>query len=486
MKQKLVLFVLILGFLNVNCFAMSKNDSGLKSIQSDLKLLEIWINAQQEYRHIPGISVGLIYDQELIYSNTFGYADLEKETPLSDHSSFRIASISKTFTATALMQLRDAGKLRLDDPVIKYLPWFQIKQTYPDQPPITIRQLLTHTSGLPREAAFPYWTDHKFPTMDQIKATIADQETIFPPATRFKYSNLGLSLAGEIVSVVSGLSFNDYVKTHIFDPLGMNESTTEPDPQYQQRLVTPYSHRLEGISHATMDYSEIQGVTPAAGLATTIPDLAKYVSLQFREDDNSANAVLKGSSLKEMHRVQWLRPGWSSGWGLGWAIWHRSGKDINGHGGWVAGNRTQVMFIPEDKVGIVVFTNSDDGEPGFIARHILDFMGPVLVEAYAPVAEPAYEFDPAWEQYTGTYSDPWYFDTEIMILNQKLVMNTFSFPPEDEPNSEIIELTPEGLHTFRMTGDNGNGELVVFEFDDAGKIFQVKQGNNYIYPKEQP
>lgn len=480
--HSLVRIVMLLLFV-ANSFSMSKNDSRLELIEPQLKLLEIWIKAQQEYRSIPGISVGLIYDQELIYSESFGFADLEKSITLQDESAFRIASITKTFTATALMQLRDAGKLRLDDPVKAYLPWFNIKQKFPDQPAITIRQLLTHTSGLPREAAFPYWTDHEFPTMDQIKASIASQETIYPPATKFKYSNLGLALAGEIVSVVSGMPYAEYIQTYIFDPLGMHSSSVIPDSEYQQQLVTPYSHRLEGVSHAILEYTDTKGITPAASIATTMTDLSRYVSLQFRVDDNSSAAVLRGSSLNEMHRVQWLRPSWSNGWGLGWATWQRSGKSVNGHGGWVAGNRTQVMFIPEDKVGVIVFTNSDDGEPSYLARHILDFMGPVILSQYAPDDTSDIEFDSAWKQYTGTYTDPWYFDTEVMIIDQQLFMNTFSFPPEDDPGSELVELSPEGKHTFRMIGDNGNGELVVFIFDDAGEIYQVKVGNNYIYPK---
>jgi len=462
---------------------MSKSETEIQSIQADLKLLETWVNAQQEYRNIPGISIGLVYDQELVYSKSFGYADLDQQIPLTDQTPFRMASITKTFTATALMQLRDAGQLRLDDPVKMYLPWFNISQRFPDQPPITIRHLMTHTSGLPREAAFPYWTDHKFPTMEQIKATLSSQETIYPPATKVKYSNLGMSLAGEIVAVVSGMGYEEYVRTHILEPLGMSSSSVIPDKNYQQLLVTPYSHRQEGSTHNVEEYTDTKGIASAASLASTTIDLASYVSLQFREDDNSASAVLKGSSLKEMHRVQFLNPSWSSGWGLGWSVWQRNGKTINGHGGWVGGNRSQIMFIPAEKVGVIVLTNSDDGEPGFFARHILDYMGPVIVEAFVP-EKPAVEFDPDWKKYVGRYVEPGPYYTEILIRDNRLVMSTLSFPPEDDPGSEIIELAPEGKDTFRMAGDNGNGELVIFQYDNKGRLFQVKVGSNFIYPTE--
>lgn len=482
MKYSRLILIVSFILITISGFSMSKPDTPIQAIQADLKLLETWVNAQQEYRNIPGICIGLVYDQELVYSKSFGFADLEKQIPLTADVPFRIASITKTFTATALLQLRDAGKLRLDDPVKDYLPWFNISKRFPDQPPITIRQLLTHTSGLPREADFPYWTDHDFPTMEQIKATLSTQETIYPPATQIKYSNLGMSLAGELVTVISGLSYEEYVKTHIFEPLGMSASSVIPDDSYQQLLVTPYSHRLEGATHKVEEYTETKGIASAASIASTVTDLANYVSLQFREDDNSESAIVKGSTLREMHRVQFLNPSWYSGWGLGWSVWQREGKTVNGHAGWVGGNRTQIMFIPEEKVAVIVLTNSDDGEPSFLARHILDHMGPVLVNNFAPPA-PEQDFDPGWKKYVGTYVEPGPYYTEVLIKDKHLIMSTLSFPPEDAPDSEVVQLAPEGKDTFRMVGNNGNGELVIFQYNEMGEIYQVKVGSNYIYPK---
>lgn len=480
MKKRFGTLVVALALVTA-CFGMSKTDQDLTNIQAELKLLETWIEAQQEFRDIPGIVVGLVYDQELIYSKGFGFADLEKKRPVTPETPFRIASMTKTFTATALMQLRDAGKLRLDDPVKTYLPWFNIKQRFEGQPPITIRQLLTHTSGLPREADFPYWTDHNFPSIDEIKATLGSQETIYPPAQEIKYSNLGMALAGEIVTAVSGMSYPEYIQQHIFEPLGMASSTVKPDAAYIAKLVTPYSHVQIDNTHKPEEYVDTEGITPAANIASTVHDLARYVSLQFRDEYYGDDAIVKGSTLKEMHRVQFLDPDWGDAWGLGWSVWQRKGKTVNGHGGWVGGNRTQIMFIPETKVGVIVLTNADDGEPSFLARHILDFAGPLLAKHYGE-AEAAITYDPAWEKYVGTYAEPGPYYTEILILDQKLVMSTLSYPPEDDPDSEVITLTPEGPHTFRMTGENGNGELVIFQFDETKQIYQVKVGSNFIYP----
>src|SRR5437667_12367657 len=128
-------------------------------VTAALTVLDSWIAATVAQREQPGLSIGIVYDQDLVWAKGYGFADLERRLPATPSTIYRIASISKLFTATAIMQLRDGGKLRLDDPVSDRLPWFSIKQTYDGGPPITIRQLITHTSGLPRELSGVNWSD---------------------------------------------------------------------------------------------------------------------------------------------------------------------------------------------------------------------------------------------------------------------------------------------------------------------------------------
>ena len=449
---------------------------------SNTHLLESWIKAQMDYRGLPGMSLGIVYDQELVYARGFGYSDLEQKTPATPQTIYRIASITKTFTSTALMQLRDAGKLGLDDPITQYLPWFKIQNRHPDAPAITIRHLITHTSGLPREAAFPYWTDHKFPTREEMIAALANQETIYAPETEYKYSNLALALAGEVVAAASGMAYDQYIEKNILAPLGMTRSSVFLSADEKRGLATPYSRRLDDGSHKVMPFTDSKGIAPAANMSSTVEDLARYLALQFREGPQGGSQILKGSTLREMHRVHWLQPSWRSGRGLGFSVWQMDEHTVVGHGGWVAGNRTQIAFIPKRKVGVIVLTNADDGDPWFYADKVLKMFLPVLAKLTAPET-PVAQANPAWQQYVGMYSDPWWFDTEVLIFNNKLMMNGYSFPPESDPAGELVELVPEGEHTFRMSGQNGNGELVVFEMDSQGKVTRVKVGENYIYPK---
>src|SRR5271170_4320389 len=144
------------------------------------RLFESWIRAQLAFRGLPGIAVGVVSDQELVWAKGFGFADVESRTAMTAATKFRMASHSKLFTATAIMQLRDAGKLRLDDPVSKYLPWFKIKPAEPDDPPITIEELVTHSSGLPREAG-SHWITYDFPTEEQVRSYVETHQAAYPP-----------------------------------------------------------------------------------------------------------------------------------------------------------------------------------------------------------------------------------------------------------------------------------------------------------------
>ncbi len=217
--MKKLFSILIITFLFAPIAQAQSTISNHPDVVSNIKLLEAWIESQMAYRGLPGMSVGVVYENKVVWARGFGYSNLEKKTPATPATIYRMASVTKTFTATAIMQLRDAGKLNLDDPVAKYLPWFKVKSEFNDAPVITIRHLLTHTSGLPRESAFPYWSDNNFPTAEQMKAMLPNQEAVFAPETKWKYSNLALALAGEIVAAVSGEPYDVYERKHILEPL---------------------------------------------------------------------------------------------------------------------------------------------------------------------------------------------------------------------------------------------------------------------------
>ena len=148
--------------------------------------------------------MAIVRDQELLWSKAYGFADVKKKTPATPETVYSICSITKLFTSIAIMQLYEQGKLRLDDSLSTILPERPIHQQFSDSGPITIRSLLTHSSGLPRESDFPYWSgpEFKFPTKDQITEKLDQQETLYPAASYFQYSNLGMILLGEVVEKI--------------------------------------------------------------------------------------------------------------------------------------------------------------------------------------------------------------------------------------------------------------------------------------------
>ena len=162
------------------------------------RLFSAWMEGQLAYRGLPGVAVGVVYDQQLVWSKGFGWADMAKRIPMTPQVKFRIASHSKMFAAIAVMQLREEGKLRLDDPVEQYLPWFKAKPAGDDDGVITIEQLLDHSSGLQREAG-DHWTTFNFPTKDELVRLYGNRQAAFAPNVRWKYSNLAFAVAGLLV-----------------------------------------------------------------------------------------------------------------------------------------------------------------------------------------------------------------------------------------------------------------------------------------------
>lgn len=460
-----------------------------------LALFELWLGDQMDSVHQPGLSVAIVVDRELVWARGFGFADLAARRPAAPDTVYRLGSISKTFTAVAVLQLRDAGKLRLDDPVKAHLPWFEYRDRFPDGPRITVWNLLTHTSGLPRDAAFPYWTDRQFPTREQLIAGLREQEIVYEPGTHYKYSNLGLALAGEVVAAVSGESYADYLRAHVLAPLGMKSTFVETAQVPAERLATGYLARLPDGTWPVAPPTDARALTPSANLSSTVEDLARFVAAQFPRSGPEAGPLLSAATLREMHRVQWLDPDWSSGRGLGFAVWRQGARTLVGHGGWVAGHRAQIAFDPQTKVGVVVLTNGDEGGPGEAVRQLFELVAPALEKATAseppaaPTAPTASTAPTApgtdlarLALYTGAYHTPWGERSDVLVVDGELAIYDHSHPPTRDPLGSLTRLAADGEHAFRMT-DDGNGERVVFELRPDGRVDRVKQGENYLYPE---
>ncbi|MGH9220946.1 MAG: serine hydrolase domain-containing protein, partial [Vicinamibacterales bacterium] len=309
-------------------------------VQAAQRLLTAWLEGQMLSRHLPGIAIGVVADQELIWAKGFGLADIAATVAMTPQTKFRMASHSKLFTATAIMQLRERGLLRLDDPVAKHLPWFAVTPAEAEDAPITIEELLTHSSGLPREAG-SHWTTFEFPTTEQLRKLMAARHAPYSPEVRWKYSNLAYSIAGMVIEAVSGQTWADYVQQHIYQPLGMTSSSVDKNVP---GLAVGYNRLMPDNSRATNPFVDARGMAAATGITSTVDDMAKFVSAQFRKGKMGGRQILSTGSLREMHRVRMLENTWTSGNAIGFSVRRERDKIYVSHGGSYPGYQTNTLL----------------------------------------------------------------------------------------------------------------------------------------------
>lgn len=436
------------------------------------RLYSAWVDGQIEYRGLPGIVVGVVSDQDLVWAKGFGYANVQAKLPMTPATKFRMASHSKLFTATAIMQLREDGKLRLDDPVVNYLPWFKAKPAGDDDGVITIEELLSHSSGLQREAG-DHWTSFQFPTMDQLREQYPERQAAFPPATRWKYSNLGYSIAGAVVEKVSGQKWADYVDQNIFKPLGMSSSSVDKNVP---GLAVPYGRRMPDGTREVLPFVDARGMAAATGVTSNVEDMAKFVSAQFRRGPRGGDRILSTGSLREMHRVRSVEENWTSGTGLGFDINRIDGRTYVGHGGGYPGNTTETLIQLDDKVGVIVLTNTNDSNPMDMARELMATVGKAVAKAAAPQTM-AVAWDPSWARFAGLYRGRG-GDSQVVLLNNRLVIITPNGDNVDHP----ITLQPLGDGRFLYVAPTGGGvvgEVVRFT-EEPGKPMRMYTGDSWI------
>ena len=439
-----------------------------------------WVEYQAAINEVPGMSVGVVHDQELLDSDAFGLANPETGALARPDTLYSICSISKLFTSVALLQQRDAGKVHLDDPVAMYLPWVGIQDVHPNDEPITVRGLLTHSAGLPRESDYPYWTaeGYPFPTHDEIVGRLREQQTLYPASRYFQYSNLGLTLAGEIVASASGQPFGAYVRASILGPLGMKDTFTEvPEALRGGRLAIGHSARKRDGSRDVIPPFQARGIGPAAGFASNVPDLARFAAWQFRLLSEGGDEVLRASTLREMQRVQWVDPDWKTTWGLGFEVLRDKEHTFVGHGGGCPGYYTHIRMEPKTKIAVVVLTNAIGSEVELYTAKAFDLIRPAIEEA---LKEPGKvpERDPEIDRYAGVYDSIW---GQSAIVRWEDGLAAVSLAERDLKGA-LVRLKKTGEHVFRRVREDEEdqlGEEFVFDVAQDGTVARYKQHSNW-------
>ncbi|MDQ3170120.1 MAG: beta-lactamase family protein, partial [Acidobacteriota bacterium] len=447
-----------------------------------IELARVWLEAQRAYDQIPGVSAAIVHDQTILWSGGYGFGDLAAGREAGAGTVYSVCSISKLFTSIAVMQQRDAGRLRLDDAVAAHLPWFKIAPTEGESVPVTIEGLLTHASGLPRESEHPYWTGPTFvfPTRQQIIDRLAGQRMLYPSEAVFQYSNLGLTLAGEVAAAVAGEPYDVLVRRRILDPLGLSSTTSEmPAGLRDTRLATGYSGLGREGRRQPVPFFTANGVAPAAGYASTVDDLARFASWQFRLLSKGGTEVLKATTLREMQRVHWVDADFKNSWGLGFSVWRDDDKTFVGHGGSCPGFVSMLQLKTDERVATVFMANAQDVDAEMYAKGLYDIVGPVVAAAAKEKdgGKPSDAGDVSLDAYTGSYDDT-FSNTETAIVRWEDGLAMLSLPTED-PMEALRKLRKVGAHTFRrVRKDDTLGEPIVFEIGPDGRAVRFVHHSN--------
>jgi CubicO group peptidase (beta-lactamase class C family) len=235
--------LILLTLLCVNSFVVCSQENGDK-YEDVSKLINVWLAYEKDYQDIPFISGVAVDDQKILWSGAYGDANVESSVAGNESTMSSICSISKVFTATAIMALVDQGKINLDDKVKDILPNFSITQKFPEGGSITVRSLLSHTSGLPRDTNHGYWggPDHAFPTKNELFESISSQQTERPVGAEVSYSNIGYALLGQIIEKVTAETFKNHLESNLFKPFSMSNSTGEmQSSQYGSKHTIGYT-----------------------------------------------------------------------------------------------------------------------------------------------------------------------------------------------------------------------------------------------------
>lgn len=447
-----------------------------QALDNSVDFIKSWLRFRYEREEVPGFVVAIAHKGKLLMNEAYGYADLEKGTKLTPQHIFRIASHSKTFTATALMQLQERNKLRIDDYVIEYLPWLK-KHNDKRWQKVTVRQLMSHGAGVIRDGLnADYWQlERPFPDEQELQKEILQANLVIDANTKLKYSNFGYSLLGMVIESVSGKTYNDYVTDNIIKILSLKDTGPEYTSRIDGKLVTGYSRRDVDKARLPIAQIDTKSMAAATGFYSTTADLCTYFTAHFI----GSGKLLDDESKKEMQRVQWhaKTPGQDNheDYGLGLEIEHLKKRRTIGHGGGFPGHITKSIADPKDELVVVVLTNCLGGPANAITKSIYNIID--YYQDNTSDKKPKHDMD----KLAGRYMNLWAI-TDIVVTGDRVVA---TFPDTWQPLAQPEELEYVNEKTLKVTeagSFDSEEELVHFKLKN-GEVESVNYNGSTMWPE---
>lgn len=461
---------ILMSILFCMTMIISNAQNNKKNYNDAFKLIEVWLEAQKDFENIPSITAMVVKDQDIIWSKAIGKSNLENDIEATLTTTNSICSITKSFTAVAIMKLVDQGKINLNDKVKDILPFYK---TIPlSDGEATIRSLLSHSSGLPGNSGHSYYTgpDFIYPSKTEFRAIFKGLKTTSKVGSDVNYSNVGYALLGEIIETVSGKPYAEYLNKEVLLPLQMSQTyMNNMSKNNFNKQATGYTAINRNRTRNRVNLFDTKSMEPAMGLWTNMMDLAKYASWQFRLQNASSAEILKPSTLQNMHSAQAISKDKRTTWGLGFEVFKGSNnEDWVSHGGTCPGFVSLLQLNKSTKMAFGIMINANRARTFKYINGIKQILSKVNnTERKLPL-----------DDYTGFYNmNPWNSLTFISTWGNDLVMLQL---PENSPKYGMQFLRHIKDDTFRFIKKNGElGAEIVFKRDLNKTVIQYFEEGNY-------
>lgn len=320
-----------------------------------IQRLQALIAREVADKQLPALSIALVDDQTVVWAKGFGFADPEAKKPATADTVYRVGSVSKLCTDVAVMKLVDRGALDLDAPVRKYLPDF--KPTNPFNRAVTLRELMSHRSGLVREPSVGSYFDSSNPPLARTVGSLNKSTLVYEPGTRIKYSNAAVTAVGLVLELTQKEPFPRYLARTLLTPLGMKSSGFESDPAAAKETAKAVMWTYHGREFPAPTFAT--GIVPACELHSTVLDQARFLRMLFADGKGPGGEVISERMLHAMWKPQFAETGAKRGFGLGFMVGELDGHRLIGHDGAVYGFASELAALPDEKLGVVVLATRD-------------------------------------------------------------------------------------------------------------------------------
>jgi CubicO group peptidase (beta-lactamase class C family)/D-alanyl-D-alanine dipeptidase len=370
--QRFLLYATIASLVLAEAVCAQDNVAARPDYAAVAAALQSMILHEMEDKQLPAFSIALVDRDQVVWAQGFGYQDPENKTPATAHTVYRVGSVSKLFTDIGIMQMVEAGKINLDTPVNQYIPDFHPNNPFTES--ITLRELMSHRSGLLREPPVGNYFDPTEPTLQATVRSLNSTELVYAPGSQSKYSNAGIAVVGYTLQELNHTTFPEYLKQAVLRPIGMNESSFAPEPELLRNLAKAYMWSYDGVKFPAPTFE--LGLAPAGCMYSTVTDLAQFLMALFNGGHGPKTQVIKRETLEQMWVPQFAKPEQKKGYGLGFAVSELEGHRVIGHGGAIYGFATEVVGMPEEKLGVVTVTTTDatNAVTNAVARQALQLM----------------------------------------------------------------------------------------------------------------